>query len=136
VKRSGPPLVASRGTHLLGLSLSGGELHHQDPLHLECRLALWRCVWLNHGSGWLAGELASPWRCLLLDGALLSASLHLLPSVTSMTSPKREAGAFSIRGVVVTGVSGAPVSHPVLKPKPDAHRMYAQDQVVIHMARM
>jgi hypothetical protein len=28
------------------------------------------------------------------------------------------------------------VSHPVLRPKPDAHRMYAQDQVVIHTTRM
>jgi hypothetical protein len=28
------------------------------------------------------------------------------------------------------------LSHPVLWSKPDAHRMYAQDQVVIHMARM
>jgi hypothetical protein len=28
------------------------------------------------------------------------------------------------------------VSHPVLRPKPDAHRMYAQDQVVIHTVRM
>jgi hypothetical protein len=28
------------------------------------------------------------------------------------------------------------LSHPVLMPKPDAHRMYAQDQVVIHTARM
>jgi hypothetical protein len=28
------------------------------------------------------------------------------------------------------------VSHLVLRPKPDAHRMYAQDQVVIHTARM
>jgi hypothetical protein len=28
------------------------------------------------------------------------------------------------------------VSHPVLRPKPDAHHMNAQDQVVIHMARM
>jgi hypothetical protein len=30
----------------------------------------------------------------------------------------------------------AKVSHPVLRPKPDAHRMYAQDQVVIHTVRM
>jgi hypothetical protein len=30
----------------------------------------------------------------------------------------------------------ARLSHPVLRPKPDAHRMYAQDQVVIHTARM
>jgi hypothetical protein len=28
------------------------------------------------------------------------------------------------------------VSHPVLRPKPDDHRMYAQDQVVIHTARI
>jgi hypothetical protein len=28
------------------------------------------------------------------------------------------------------------LSHPVLRPKPDAHRMYAQDQVVIHTVRM
>jgi hypothetical protein len=28
------------------------------------------------------------------------------------------------------------LSHSVLRPKPDAHRMYAQDQVVIHTARM
>jgi hypothetical protein len=28
------------------------------------------------------------------------------------------------------------MSHPVLRPKPDAHRMYAQDQVVKHTARM
>jgi hypothetical protein len=28
------------------------------------------------------------------------------------------------------------LSHPVLRPKADAHRMYAQDQVVIHTARM
>jgi hypothetical protein len=30
----------------------------------------------------------------------------------------------------------AGVSHPVLRPKLDAHRMYAHDQVVIHTARM
>jgi hypothetical protein len=28
------------------------------------------------------------------------------------------------------------LSHPVLRPKPDVHRMYAQYQVVIHTARM
>jgi hypothetical protein len=31
---------------------------------------------------------------------------------------------------------GRLVSHPVLRPKPNAHRMYAQDQVVIHTTRM
>jgi hypothetical protein len=28
------------------------------------------------------------------------------------------------------------LSHPILKSKSDAHHMYAQDQVVIHTARM
>jgi hypothetical protein len=28
------------------------------------------------------------------------------------------------------------LSHPVLRPKPDAQCMYAQDQVVMHTARM
>jgi hypothetical protein len=28
------------------------------------------------------------------------------------------------------------LSHPVLRPKPDVHHMYAQDQVVIHTNRM
>jgi hypothetical protein len=61
---SQPPLVADRGSHLLGLSLSGGIVHHQDPLHLVCGLAPQRHLRMNRGSGSLAGELASPWRCL------------------------------------------------------------------------
>jgi hypothetical protein len=28
------------------------------------------------------------------------------------------------------------LSHLILRSKPDAHRMYAQDQVVIHVAKM
>jgi hypothetical protein len=36
----------------------------------------------------------------------------------------------------VDGSSSGMVSHPVLRPKPDAHHMYAQDQVVIHTTRM
>jgi hypothetical protein len=31
---------------------------------------------------------------------------------------------------------GKRLSHPILWPKPYAHRIYAQDQVVIHTARM
>jgi hypothetical protein len=31
---------------------------------------------------------------------------------------------------------GVDLSHLVLRPKPNAHRMYVQDQVVIHTARM
>jgi hypothetical protein len=40
------------------------------------------------------------------------------------------------RGFIPNSSKIAKLSHPVLRPKPDAHHMYAQDQVVIHMARM
>jgi hypothetical protein len=70
-----PPLTVGRGIHLLGLSLCIGEVHHQDPLRLECALILWQCVQLDHGSGLLAVELASPGHCLLLGGGLLSMCL-------------------------------------------------------------
>jgi hypothetical protein len=83
--------VAGRGSHLLVLSLSGGKVHHQDPLHLKCGLAPRRCMQLECGSGLLASELASQWRCLLLASGLLSTSLHWLPPVMSMISFKREA---------------------------------------------
>jgi hypothetical protein len=70
-------LTVGRGRHLLGLSLSGGEVHHQDPLRLMC--------------GLLADELASPWHYPLLGGGLPSTGLRLLPPVTSLTSLEREA---------------------------------------------
>jgi hypothetical protein len=70
----------------------GGEAHHQDPLHLKHGLLPRRCVWLDCGSGLLASELASSWRCLLLGGRMLSTDLHLLPSVTSMVSLDGEVG--------------------------------------------
>jgi hypothetical protein len=41
-------------------------------------MAWWR-MRLDRGSGLLAGELASPWRCLLLGGVLPSTGLRLLP---------------------------------------------------------
>jgi hypothetical protein len=44
---------------LLGLGLSGSDIDHQDPLHLERRLMLRQRVWLNHDSGLLAGEVTS-----------------------------------------------------------------------------
>jgi hypothetical protein len=72
------PLSAGRGSYLLGLSLSGGEVHNHDPLH--------------HGNGSLTSELASPWCCLLLDDGLTSVGLRLLPSMMSVTSPEREVG--------------------------------------------
>jgi hypothetical protein len=81
-------------------SLSGGEVHHQDPLCLVCGLMPWWRVWLNRGSGLLAGKLDSPWHCPLLGGGLLSVGVRLLPPpppMMSMTSLKREAGVWPRR---------------------------------------
>jgi hypothetical protein len=86
------PLVAGRGRQLLGLCLSGGKVHHQDPLYLKCGLMPRRHVRLNRGSDLLAGELASQCCYLLIGSGLLSMSLHLLPSMTSMMSLKRDTG--------------------------------------------
>jgi hypothetical protein len=55
------PLTGWRG-QLLGLGLSGSEVHHQDPLHFEGRLIPRRRVWLNRSSGLLVAEPALPWR--------------------------------------------------------------------------
>jgi hypothetical protein len=43
-----------------------------------------------------------------------------------------------VRGTTTPLVPCGPerMSHPVLRPKPVAQRLYAQDQVVIHTARM
>jgi hypothetical protein len=84
--------MTGRGGHLLGLSLCGGEVHHQDPLRLKHGLVPWWCMWLNHGSGLHAGELASPWRYLLLDGGLPSTGLRLLTSMMCMLSLDEEVG--------------------------------------------
>jgi hypothetical protein len=86
------PLTAGRRSHLFGPSLSGGEVHHQDPLCLKRGLVLWRHMWLNHGSGLLTGELALPWHRLLLGGGLPSTSLHLMPSTMSVTPLNGEVG--------------------------------------------
>jgi hypothetical protein len=51
--QSGPP-HRRLGCHFLGLSLSGGEVHHQDPLRLERELVPQRRVQLDIGSGLLA----------------------------------------------------------------------------------
>jgi hypothetical protein len=75
----------------LSLSLSGGDVHHQDPLRLECRLVPWWCMRLDHGSVLLTSELASPWHCLLLDGGLPSTGLRLLPPLMSVALHGREA---------------------------------------------
>jgi hypothetical protein len=116
VASSPPPLAAGRGSHLLGLSLSGGEFHHQDPLRLVCGLAPRWWVRLNRGSGLHADKLASLWRCPLLGGRLLSAGLRLLPPMTSTTSLEREAGFWPCcrhpRGNCHHDLSGRSVIHP------------------------
>jgi hypothetical protein len=55
------PLTAGWVSHFLGLGLSGGKVHHQDLLPLECGLVSWWRGWLDRGSGLLVDELASPW---------------------------------------------------------------------------
>jgi hypothetical protein len=76
----------SRKGQLLGLSLGGGEVHHQDPLRPERRLVLrWR-IWLNSDSGLLADEVASSWRWPLLGCGMLSIGLRPLPFMTNVES--------------------------------------------------
>jgi hypothetical protein len=36
-----PPLMTGEGGHFVGSSLGRGEVHHQDPLHLERGLMSW-----------------------------------------------------------------------------------------------
>jgi hypothetical protein len=43
----------------------------------------WQHMWLDRSSGLLGGELASPWRYLLLSVRLLSTGLCSLPLLTS-----------------------------------------------------
>jgi hypothetical protein len=83
---------------------------------------------LDCSSGLLTSELVVSWCCLFLSGWLPRTGLHLLLPVASVTSLEREASfqprrhnpqgnrhyagagrAFSIHGVVVTGVGEAPV---------------------------
>jgi hypothetical protein len=56
---------------------------------------LWRHMRLDRGSDLLVGELASPWRWLLLSGGLPNTGLPLLPPPPPRMSAvllKREAG--------------------------------------------
>jgi hypothetical protein len=79
-----PPVMANRAGYFLGLSLDGGEVHHQDPLRLGRGLLLWRHVWLDRSSGLLTGELASPWHYLLLSGGSPSLGLCSLPPMKTV----------------------------------------------------
>jgi hypothetical protein len=54
------PLLGGMEGPILGLDRSGGEGHHQDPLHFERRLVPRRHVWLNRGSDLPIDEAASP----------------------------------------------------------------------------
>jgi hypothetical protein len=123
VKRSGAwsrrphpgHFAVGRGRHLIGMSLSGVKVHHQDPLHLECGVAPWWGMWFNHGSDLLSGELASPWRCPLLDGGLPRTGLRLLPPMMSVMSLGREVGFWTLRchpqGNCRHGLSGQSIIH-------------------------
>jgi hypothetical protein len=109
-------LSAGWGSHLLFLSLGGGEVHHQDPLYLRPGLMPRWHMWLDRINGLLAGKLASSWRCLLLGGGLSSMGLHLLPSVASMASFDEEVG-FLLQhrhpwGNRHCGLCGQSVFHP------------------------
>jgi hypothetical protein len=58
---------------------------------------------------------------------------HLLSPSSASTLAQAPVAALPLQGMV------APpgyMSHLILRSKPDAHRMYAQDQVIIHTTRM
>jgi hypothetical protein len=73
------PFAAEWGSHYLDPSLSGGEVHHQDPLHLEHGLMPRWCMRMDRGSCLPTSKLSLLWHCLLLGGGLLSTGLRLLP---------------------------------------------------------
>jgi hypothetical protein len=73
-------------SHFLAPNSSGGEVHHQDPLCIECGL-----MRLGHGSSLLASELALLLHHLTLDVGLLSAGSRSLALSKSMSSLKGEA---------------------------------------------
>jgi hypothetical protein len=83
-------LTAAWGNLFLSRSLSGGEVHHQDPLRLKRGLMPRRHMRLDRGSRLLTGELASPWHCLLLSSGLLSIGLLLVPFLMSVVLLERE----------------------------------------------
>jgi hypothetical protein len=125
------PLVANRGSHLLGLSLSGGKVHHPDPLLLEHWLMPRRRVQLDHGSGLLASELALPCCCPLLGGQLPRKGLLLKGKLAIGHSATVHGGAvivtgaaraFSIYGVVVMGAGEVLMLHLLGegRPKPSS----------------
>jgi hypothetical protein len=83
-------LVVGGGSHSLGLSSGGGEVHRSDPLHLERGLMSWRRMRLGHDGCLLAGELALPLRCLTLSVGLLSVGSCSLPLPKSVSSLEGE----------------------------------------------
>jgi hypothetical protein len=85
-------LPAGRGSHSLGPSLGGGNVHHYDSLCLECGLVLWRLMRLGCSSCLLAGELVSALHYLLLDAGLPSIGLCSLPLLMSALLLEGEVG--------------------------------------------
>jgi hypothetical protein len=106
--------MAGGGSHLLSPRLSGGDVHHQDPLCLKHGLMLWPRMWLNRGSGLLAYELASPWRCRW--GGCFPAMARTIRDETVIVA--YVAGAFSIHSVVVARANDGLVSHLLAEGKP------------------
>jgi hypothetical protein len=79
--------MAGVGRHTLGLSMCGGEVHHEDPLHHERGFMSWLFVCRGYCDSLLANELALPLHCLALSVGLQSmgsCSLRLPESVSSL----------------------------------------------------
>jgi hypothetical protein len=89
-----PPLMTNSGSHSLGISSGGGEVHCQDPLCLECRLVSGHLIRLGHSDHFLPSKLASLLRCLELGISLLSTGSLSLPLLKGVLSFKSE---FSVR---------------------------------------
>jgi hypothetical protein len=84
------PLTADGGSHSLGLSSGGGEVHHQEPLHLEPRVVLGWLLQLGYSDRLLADELTSLLHCLMPGVSLLSAGSCSLPFLKGVPSLSRE----------------------------------------------
>jgi hypothetical protein len=74
-----PPLVADNGGDVTSLSLGGGKVNHQDPLHLERGLAMVQLDQLGFNGRLLTGEFGSPLHGPVPGVDLLSVGFRLMP---------------------------------------------------------
>jgi hypothetical protein len=84
-------LAVGGGSRFLGVSSGGIEVHHQDPLHLDCGLMSQRLVRLGRGGCLLVSEIALPLHYLMLSVVLLIPGSRSLPLPKSAPSFEREA---------------------------------------------